>query len=92
MNYALKYTHADKKNSFYLQYTAPNETLTMAYSLWLKKKAFLVSELEINTHEGETNSIIVFFSHKFINSLSFIIYCKKRDIDKNSHIVKLLLL
>lgn len=59
MNYALKYTHSDKKNSFYMQYTAPNETLTLAYSLWLKKKAFLVSELEINTHEGETNSIIV---------------------------------
>ena len=59
MNYALKYTHSDKKNCFYLQYTAPNETLTLAYSLWLKKKAFLVSELEVNTHEGETNSIIV---------------------------------
>lgn len=84
MNYALKYTHPDKKNSFYMQYTAPNETLTLAYSLWLRKKAFLVSELEINTHEGETNSIIVIpFS---FNKFSYIDY---RAIDKSFHIVRL---
>jgi hypothetical protein len=72
MNYALKYTHSDKKNSFYLQYTAPNETLTLAYSLWLKKKAFLVSELEVNTNEGETNSIIVHIFKKNIQKLKFL--------------------
>ena len=66
MNYAMKYTHSDKKNTFYCQYTAPNETLTLAYSLWLKKKAFLVSELEVNTHEGETNSIIVLIYYDVI--------------------------
>lgn len=57
INYALKYT--DNLNSFYAHYSAPNETLTLAYSLWLKKKAFLVSELEFNAQEGETQSVIV---------------------------------
>lgn len=64
-----------------MQYTAPNETLTLAYSLWLKRKALLVSELEINTHEGETSSIIVILT---LNNENFVF----RAIDKSLHTAK----
>lgn len=43
---------------------APNQCLLLAYQLKLLKRAFLLSELEVNTAEGTTKSILG-YRHKF---------------------------
>ena len=73
-NYAAKYHF--NKHSFFAQYMAPNQNLLFAYQLRLQKRAFLVSELEVNTAEGETKSVmvIIFIENLLILEINLIYF------------------
>lgn len=65
MSYAAKYTH--KKHHVYGQYIAPADLLTMAYSMQLKPRTHLISELNYTPSTGDTTCILG-YRQKFISS------------------------